>query len=101
MPLVDFPYFSLLFLPFHNFPYLSLHFLTFPYLSLPLPFVTFCYLLLPFVTFPYLSYSTFVLQAVRQTRLEQGCDQSHLLSELGNTAEAATTRSGLMEWGSD
>ena len=66
-----------------------------------LPFVTFCYLSLPFLTFPYLSYSTFVLQAVRLTRLEQGCDQSHLLSELGNTAEAATTRSGLMEWGSD
>ena len=40
-----------------------------------------------------LAYPTILLQAVRLTRLEQGCDQSHLLSELGNTAEAGTTRS--------
>ena len=40
-----------------------------------------------------LAYPTILLQAVQLTRLEPGCDQSHLLSELGNTAEAGTTRS--------
>ena len=46
-----------------------------------------------FCTTVIFTYPTILLQAVQLTRLEPGCDQSHLLSELGNTAEAGTTRS--------